>query len=1018
MCHENFVLDFGPRLNFIIGHNGSGKSAILTGISICLGAKASETNRGSSLKDLIKEGANNSHIQVVLANEGEDAYEPGKYGSEIIIERVLRRDVQNAPYVLKSENGKKVSQKKSDLDAILDYFNIAVNNPMAFLSQDAARSFLTASTDEQKYKFFMRGTLMEEIHQNLKHSKCQVDNMELKIIRMKEALVRLKDDAREAKKLHERLLSSNDLRERQRILHGKYFWMQADNAQDLVDEVKESLVEIENTIQQLDRYIHDYESKIANFEVTKSDWDTKVRLSTERYKELADIASQKHTDAMNVKNNVDATVAKIDQTKNDNSARRKRIVGINLQISQEEEKIKAKNGGSRDVLQSQLETLEQRSSQVEAEKLEIIDKLSNIDNSNKEQYDELETQIQDKRQIIQNLQSHIQKLKGSKVDELAPYSNEMRNALRDIKRAKFRSPVLGPAGTYMSLKSGSERWGPLIEAQIANQLNAFVVENITDQRALQSILKHHRARANIVIRKAEEFDYSSGVPSKDFTTILDCLHFSNTSIKYFLIDISHVESAVLANDRTEAQQILERRTHNVTQTLSIQDRGSGQRSSINRNGGFRVDPIYFDDQIPKLRPKDRSQDVGSFESRVRAEQSELRDLQIQRDQIISHMKAEKQHLTSKRRSLENEGKRIKNEIYQITLKLNDDADTGKLEALIEDREATEQEIQVYNSAIADLHGELEKMKNQLQEKLQIYEEAKSDLKNAKGEISGIKAKLLELESERQINITKLQHFEKSKQLRRGEAKQMAENLPAWERNIQENIIQAEESCKREEADSIRLETIDAVKHEIEKITAQVELANEDLGKSPEQIVEEDEAARKKYADAKQQFDQAVENKRYYHSSLADRLKAFRESRAVTFLEADWDFKTSLQFRNFTGNLDFDNDKNRLTMYVSTKNDKKPRHVDSLSGGEKSFSQIALLLATWKPMRSRIKGLDEFDVFMDQVNRKIGMRLMLQKLSSERSQTIFITPQDIGQIADLDERFVRIHRIRDPRASRS
>lgn len=130
------------------------------------------------------------------------------------------------------------------------------------------------------------------------------------------------------------------------------------------------------------------------------------------------------------------------------------------------------------------------------------------------------------------------------------------------------------------------------------------------------------------------------------------------------------------------------------------------------------------------------------------------------------------------------------------------------------------------------------------------------------------------------------------------------------------------------------------------------------------------------------------------------------------------FKQSLQFRNFPGKLDFDVNKNKLIMYVSTINDKKPRHVDSLSGGEKSFSQNSLLLATWKPMRSRIKVLDEFDVFMDQVNRKIGMRLMLDKLSEEKSQTISITPQDIGLIADLDKRFVRIHRIRDPRAARS
>ena len=56
MCHGYLEVALGPLINFIIGHNGSGKSAILTAITICLGGKATTTNRGQSLKSFIKEG--------------------------------------------------------------------------------------------------------------------------------------------------------------------------------------------------------------------------------------------------------------------------------------------------------------------------------------------------------------------------------------------------------------------------------------------------------------------------------------------------------------------------------------------------------------------------------------------------------------------------------------------------------------------------------------------------------------------------------------------------------------------------------------------------------------------------------------------------------------------------------------------------------------------------------------------------------------------------------------------------
>lgn len=56
MCHKYLKVDFGPKINFVIGHNGSGKSAILTALTIALGANASTTNRAKTVSSLIKEG--------------------------------------------------------------------------------------------------------------------------------------------------------------------------------------------------------------------------------------------------------------------------------------------------------------------------------------------------------------------------------------------------------------------------------------------------------------------------------------------------------------------------------------------------------------------------------------------------------------------------------------------------------------------------------------------------------------------------------------------------------------------------------------------------------------------------------------------------------------------------------------------------------------------------------------------------------------------------------------------------
>lgn len=49
MCHKHFEINFNPRINFISGCNGSGKSAIQTAMVIGLGGMASKTNRSAKI---------------------------------------------------------------------------------------------------------------------------------------------------------------------------------------------------------------------------------------------------------------------------------------------------------------------------------------------------------------------------------------------------------------------------------------------------------------------------------------------------------------------------------------------------------------------------------------------------------------------------------------------------------------------------------------------------------------------------------------------------------------------------------------------------------------------------------------------------------------------------------------------------------------------------------------------------------------------------------------------------------
>lgn len=50
MCHSSLQVKLDPNTNYIVGRNGSGKSAILTALIVGLGGKARLTNRGANMQ--------------------------------------------------------------------------------------------------------------------------------------------------------------------------------------------------------------------------------------------------------------------------------------------------------------------------------------------------------------------------------------------------------------------------------------------------------------------------------------------------------------------------------------------------------------------------------------------------------------------------------------------------------------------------------------------------------------------------------------------------------------------------------------------------------------------------------------------------------------------------------------------------------------------------------------------------------------------------------------------------------
>jgi chromosome segregation ATPase len=219
MNQKKFAINLTPRVNFITGKNGAGKSAILTALVLALGASARNTHRAKKMSDFIRRGHDGSaYIEVTLQNCGPEAFRPDVYGTTIgktkqvkdfrktlgpckvttlTIVRVISRTGATT-YNLRDTNGVKIKASqlrygsmKAEVDQIIDKFNIQVSNPCCVLDQETSKKFLSGG-EKEKYDFFARATMIKKLEEEFETSDRTRALTMQRLDRMKESVDSLK----------------------------------------------------------------------------------------------------------------------------------------------------------------------------------------------------------------------------------------------------------------------------------------------------------------------------------------------------------------------------------------------------------------------------------------------------------------------------------------------------------------------------------------------------------------------------------------------------------------------------------------------------------------------------------------------------------------------------------------------------------------------------------------------------------------------------------------------------------
>lgn len=1016
MCHEKYEFKFGPLINFVCGKNGSGKSAVLTAITLCLGGKASATNRGARLQDFIKEGRDHASITCYIKNQGDNAYKPELYGKTIQVQRYFSRAGNGSSgFKLKSEKGRIISSRKMDLEDVLDHMMMQFDNPMSVLSQDQARQFISNSAASEKYKLFMKGVQLEQLDQDYRLIEEQSENIKAKIEITAPDLEDLRKSMESAKtklqlsQKHDGLLTK--MREYRRMLA----WIQVEQQ----EKVRDNYIQ---AIEEADAKIVDAEQKAAQLEEAyqAADDDATNTISDyDRAKARADALEEEKHEA---KAQHDEVKKATTQAQTDQRAIRARLKGnesvimAKTQAIQEEmNRLAELDGGGAAARVQALQEADEAFKQAKQDEKEHADRLpelqANVETLRKlvDEADHVRISQQDK--VKQQTQILDQMKRNRNSQDLAFHQN-MPHLLKAIQHEKkFQNSPIGPLGKHVKLLK--QDWSSILEKSFGGTMNAFLVSNKTDERLLSDLMRRTKCFLPIFIGNNQPIDVTSHEPDARFDTILRILEIDNELVKKQLVIAHNIEQAILIPDMAEASETLYssgQPLRNVKRCYCF-SANTRLRGAVlfYRNGQPAQDPVHQFQGGPRMRTdideSIRRQSEAMEESKMQLTQLEDRFRSV-RDQ---HMKAQ-QALTKHARdsgALRIAVQRAQEETERLHDAIQaDSSEGGVLDALREAQREAEEEKGINATSYQDSVTALDEVKHKLREavqKLTDLDERIADLQAAANDAQAIAQKAGKKRAyilgEKNAAIARIDDA-------KGDRATMTRKLQEMTNNIENYTEQARAVSERVNIPAgVTYDALDAKYKRLAKDYADHERT---VGASKEQIAARAAECSEAYNRAQQEMKDMEQLLDKLWESLRERKNRWKLFRSLISHRIKIQFMYMLSERGFRGQVAMDHKKKMMELQVEpdiTTRDGSGRGVRTLSGGEKSFTQICLLLAIWEAMGSPVRCLDEFDVFMDAVNRSISINLLIEGArQSIGKQFILISPgarSDIKEAPDVN-----------------
>ncbi|KAJ5100682.1 hypothetical protein N7456_006734 [Penicillium angulare] len=474
----------GPKLNMVIGPNGTGKSTLVCAICLGLGWGPQHLGRAKDLGEFVKHGSSEASIEIELARRPGTSENP-------VISRTIKRDGNKSSFTLNGHPAPKQAVLK-----LAQGFAIQVDNLCQFLPQDKVAEFAALTPIELLHSTerAAAGEDMVNQHDALKKLRAEQKDIEMNNRGDKELLSNLENRQEMQRGDVERMRQRAEVQQKIENLEFLRPTIECKEYYKGFYELKARKIACEQEQEELEQRLAPAlaavtakESYLNQVTAVKNQRETQVQQLSDIARTQGNIVENLDASNKELNGEIEALKKSNQKTKDDAYAETQKYKRLKRQ--QEEEPVEF----DPDYYNEQLKQKRLEAREIEERAKEIGQLKTPLAERKRELQDQVEREERQLAQLDSELGRQENKLQNLSPDTLKAYRWVLQN------QDKFEKEVFGPPIVTCSINN--PRYADIIESLFQkNDFTSFTTQSRNDFRTLQRALDRDLKLSDITIK--------------------------------------------------------------------------------------------------------------------------------------------------------------------------------------------------------------------------------------------------------------------------------------------------------------------------------------------------------------------------------------------------------------------------------------------------------------------------------------------------------------------------------------